>query len=92
MARDSDLRRDILSKVNEWHCPRMGELDFESLCLDDALESRHAVLLSIVALTVLTVPVSKLLFEDWSTVWAFGCFVVALVTFYWMCVNDTAHF
>jgi hypothetical protein len=86
---DCDYDRNILSKLQVWHCPDLGELPFKALMIDDGLGpgSQQVVLLLIVAVCFIIVIGAKLVFGDWGTAWNVGCFLVALVTLSFMWVT-----
>jgi hypothetical protein len=44
---DYDYDRNILSMLQVWHCPDLGELPFKALMIDDGLEpgSQQAIVL-----------------------------------------------
>jgi hypothetical protein len=88
---DHDYDRNILSKLQVWHCPDLGELPFKALMIDDGLESssQQIVLLLTVAVCFIIVIGAKLVFGDWGTAWNVGCFIVALATLSWMWVTHT---
>jgi hypothetical protein len=43
---DRDYDRDISSKLETWHCPKLGELQFRALMIDEDRTpgSQHVVL------------------------------------------------
>jgi hypothetical protein len=88
---DHDYDRNILSKLQFWHCPDLGELPFKALMIDDGLESssQQVVLLLTVAVCFIIVIGAKLVFGDWGTAWNVGCFLVALATLSRMWVTHT---
>src|SRR3954449_11636047 len=79
---DYDYDRDILSMLEGWHCPKLGELHFRALMIDEGRtpDSQHMVLPLTVAVIFLIVVSARLVFGDWGTAWNVGCFLVALAT------------
>ena len=88
---DHDYDRDILSKLENWHCPKLGELQFRALIIDEDRKhgSQHVVLLLTMMVIFMLLVGAKLAFGDWGTTWNVGCFLVALATFLWMWTNHT---
>ncbi|PMD37950.1 hypothetical protein L207DRAFT_431552 [Hyaloscypha variabilis F] len=81
----------ILSKLESWHCPKLGELQFRALIIDEdrTRGSQCVVLLLTVVVIFLMVAGAKLAYGDWGTAWNVGCFLVALATLLWMWANHT---
>ncbi len=88
---DYDYDRDILSKLEGWHCPKLGELQFQALMIDEDWTPglQHVVLPLTVTVIFLMVVGAKLVDGDWGTAWNVGCFLVALATLLWMWANHT---
>jgi len=88
---DLGYDRDILSKLESWHCPKLGELQFRALIIDEdrTRGSQRVVLLLTVMVIFLMVVGAKLAYGDWGTAWNVGCFLVALATLLWMWANHT---
>ncbi len=89
---DYDYDRDILSKLEGWHCPKLGELQFHALMIDEdwVPNLQQKVLPFMVTVIFLMVVVgAKLVYGDWGTAWNVGCFLVSLATLLWMWANHT---
>jgi hypothetical protein len=84
-----DRDRDILMKLDCWHRPKLGELPFRGLRIEEGwqLDSRHVVLPLAVTGFFLMVTSARLVYGDWGTAWNAGGFLVTLVTLLWMWVN-----
>jgi hypothetical protein len=84
--------RDILSKIESWHCPRLGELTFRGLVINEGrdTDSRHMALQLAAKILFLMVFVAKVVFGDWGTAWNVGSFLVALATLSWMWIRHSA--
>lgn len=88
---DHDYDRDILSKLERWYCPKLGELQFRALIIDEDRTpgSQYVVLPLTMTVIFLIVVGAKLAYGDWGTAWNVGCFLVALATLFWMWLNHT---
>jgi hypothetical protein len=62
-------------------CPRMGELKFKGLLIEEGwnFHSRHVILPAGSTVLLLVVVGARSLFGDWDTVFAAGAFFVALI-------------
>ncbi|RFU24975.1 hypothetical protein B7463_g11362, partial [Scytalidium lignicola] len=77
---------EILSKLEVWHRPKLGELEFCGLLIREGwrLDLQHIILPSMAGFFFLMVVGAKLLYGDWATAWNFGCFLISLATLLWM--------
>lgn len=82
----SQINRDILGKLDAWHCPESGEIRFRGLMIRNYWEcnQQHALLIIIVILVLLSIPFAKLIFNDWDVAWNVGCFFVGLLGLQWL--------
>ncbi|BCS04873.1 uncharacterized protein AKAW2_80674A [Aspergillus luchuensis] len=73
--------QDILTKLNVWHCPELGEVQFRGLMIGDNWEGnlQHMVLLVTVILILLSIAIARLVFDDWDIAWNVGAFFVGLL-------------
>ncbi|KAI0124188.1 hypothetical protein BJ170DRAFT_75075 [Xylariales sp. AK1849] len=81
--------RNLLSKVDSWHHPKMGEIDFKGLLIEEGwgLDSCHVVVPLFSTVCFVMAIVAKVIYGDWATAWqVVGC-IVALVTLAWMWLN-----
>ncbi|KAH7323088.1 hypothetical protein B0I35DRAFT_427074 [Stachybotrys elegans] len=76
--------RDVLAKLDTWHCPDVGELPFNGLSVDVSWTPHlHYILIpSIVSLLMLLVLGARLVYGDWDIAWAVGSFLIALISFF----------
>lgn len=81
--------RDILSKIESWHCPKLGELKFRGLVINKGrdINSRYITLSLATTILFLMVFVAKLVFDNWGTAWNVASVLVALATFLWMWIK-----
>ena len=81
--------RDIYRKLDEWHCPELGELQFRGLNISENWNSnsQHIILPLTVILILLAIIFARFIFNDWGTAWNVGGFLVSLVTLLWMWAN-----
>lgn len=72
--------RDILLKMNEWHCPKLRELRFRGIMIreDWKIDSKHIIFSMAVSLLFFMVIAAKFIFGDWGTAWTVGCFFLSL--------------
>ena len=66
---DDDCNRDFLSKLQDRHRPKLGELQFRGLMIDEDWEpdSLRVALSLTVAMFFLMVLGAKLVYGDWGT-------------------------
>ena len=87
--------RDILSKLEIWHRPRLDEMELRGLLISEGWQGKLEHILVPLAVTVLffTVIAAKLVYGDWKTAWNVGCSMVSLatITFAWVnhCTGQT---
>ena len=92
MLTDLIITRDIISELESWHCPKLGELEFRGLRIEEGWksESLHVVLSLTTLIFFLVVVVAKLVYGDWGIAWNVGSFLVALATLLWMWASHAA--
>ena len=75
----SQIKRDILGKLDDWHCPESGEIRFRGLMIRNYWECnpQRMLLVMIVKLVLLSIPFAKLIFNDWAIAWTVGNFFVS---------------
>ncbi|KAL7658043.1 hypothetical protein ACMYSQ_004184 [Aspergillus niger] len=71
--------KDILGKLDDWHCPESGEIRFRGLMIRNYWECnpQRMLLVMIVKLVLLSIPFAKLIFNDWAIAWTVGNFFVS---------------
>lgn len=71
---------DVVNRLNEWHCPSLGELPFRAIYIEETwIFSDFAVTLPLVAaVLLLVILVCKFLYGDWGIAWNVGCFFATL--------------
>lgn len=77
----ANIDRDVLAEVHEWHCPRVVELKFRGLLIEDGWGSHldHVKVPLVVTTLLLSVVGAWFIFDNWGVAWTVGCFNVALV-------------
>ncbi|PVH96265.1 hypothetical protein DM02DRAFT_535641, partial [Periconia macrospinosa] len=82
---------DILSKTESWHRPKLGELKFRGLVINEGWDtnSQHMTLSLATTILFLMVFVAKLVFGDWGTAWNVASVLVGWATFSRMWINHS---
>lgn len=80
---DPDVNRDILKLLNEWHCPKLREIKFRGIFVQEGwnMESRYLLFSVALALLFTTILTSKSIFGEWGTAWTVGTFFLTLGIF-----------
>lgn len=78
----------MLSKLQIWHCPNIGELEFRGLLITEKwrLDWTHITMTSTITLVFSGIVAAKFLF-GWETAWNVGCFLVSFISLAWMWTN-----
>ena len=77
---DLDVNRNILRLLDEWHCPKLREIKFWGIFVQEGWNMKSRYLLFSVALALLftTILTSKFIFGEWGTAWTVGTFFLTL--------------
>lgn len=69
--------------MNEWHCPKLREMKFRGILVQECWDTKAQYILFSLAVSMLffTLITAKFVFGDWGTAWTVGCFFLALGSF-----------
>lgn len=75
--------------MNEWHCPKLREMKFRGVLVEEnwKFESHYILLPLAMSLLFGTVIVAKFTFGEWGTAWNVGCFFLALASLWCGCTK-----
>lgn len=77
----TDLR-DFLRKLDEWHCPSIGEIPFRAIYIEEvwAFDDFDTILPLVTVILLLIVLSCRAVYGDWGIAWNVGCFFATLAT------------
>ncbi|KAJ5712336.1 hypothetical protein N7493_008804 [Penicillium malachiteum] len=72
--------RDTLMMMDEWHCPKLRELEFRGILVKEEWEVKSHYVLFSLAMTLLCsiLIAAKFVFGEWGTAWTVGSFFLSL--------------